>query len=78
MRKRLVATTTASQQKASIPLIQVAEIADIVASNETLQDAFASEDYHGPVAWVRTYSSAAAKAARLDWAHHYAYWTQAD
>jgi len=50
MRKRLVATTTASQQKASIPLIQVAEIADIVASNETLQDAFASEDYHGPVA----------------------------
>jgi len=78
IRKRLVATATASQQNRHLPLLQVAEIADIVASSETLRDAFATEGYHRRVARVRPFLNSAAKTARQDWAHHYTDWTQAD
>ena len=71
-------TTTASQQNRRLPLAQVAEIADIASSAETLRDAFATEGYHRRVARVRPFLSPAAKTARLDWAYHYADWTQAD
>ena len=40
------------------------EIADIVASNETLRDAFATEGYHRWIARVRPFLSSAAKTVR--------------
>ena len=78
IRQLLVATATASQANRRLPLTQVAEIAEVQASGETLRDAFATEGYHRRIARVRPFLTPAAKIQRLDWAYHYADWTQAD
>ena len=72
IRKRLVATATASQQHCCLLLLQMAEIANIVASSETLRDAIATEGYHRRVATVCLFLNSATTIACQDWAHHYA------
>lgn len=80
IRKRLVDFATASQKHGQLPFTEVAELAGITADMRTLRVTFqvATESYHRRIARSRPFLSLKSREKRLDWAHHYADWTQAD
>jgi len=78
IRKRLIEFATSSQANRRLPFTEVAEQAGVIASVETLHNAFSIEGYHRSIARARPFLSTKAKETRLDWAYHYADWTTAD
>jgi len=78
IRKRLIDFATSSQANRRLPFTEVAEQAGVIASVETLRNAFSIEGYHHRIARARPFLSTKAKETRLDWSYHYADSTPAD
>ena len=75
---KLIDVATQDSWHRRLPLIEVADIAEIQASERVLREAFRAEGYNRRVARKKPFLNADKKAKRLTWAQAHQHWTVED
>jgi len=76
--QELIDTATANAHNRRLPLTQIADLAGVWIGSRALKRLFASRGYHGRVARVKPFLTAATKSKRQAWGEKYQDWAVED